>query len=190
MVPDVATGDPSRLLCLNCARRTVAPRRIPKYAGLGGYLKFRGAFTNTVKLGFARIDGIIGDNLPMEAYRNEKWWENAPSHMHSRAWLNAGWKMQEVNLKEGYVVFRKVREVQGPRSRRKASNMQINKPFTPVPVRLSKPRVISQTRASRMYARIKNLERQRTGMPTYRGSFKPRPKHEKTLYKPDQKPQQ
>jgi hypothetical protein len=189
MVPDVATGDPTRLLCLNCARRIVAPRTVSKYAGLGGYLKFRGAFTNTVRLGLARIDGIIGDNLPMDAYKNERWWDNVPSHVHARAWLEAGWETQEVNLKEGYVIFKKVRTVQTQRSRKKGSDMQIKKPFTPVPVRTQRPKVPSKTKVSKLYARIKNLERQRTSMPTYHGSFKPKPKHEKRLFKTDQKPQ-
>jgi len=189
MVPDVATGDPTKLLCLNCARRIVAPRTASKYAGLEGYLKFRGAFTNTVRLGLARIDGIIGDNLPMDAYKNERWWDNVTSHVHARAWLEAGWETQEVNLKEGYVVFKKVRTAQTQRSRKKGSDMQIKKPFTPVPVRTQRPKPPSKTKVSKLYARIKNLERQRTSMPTYHGSFKPKPKHEKRLFKTNQKPQ-
>jgi hypothetical protein len=189
MVPDVATGDPTRLLCLNCARRTVARRTVSKYAGLGGYLKFRGAFTNTVKLSFARIDGIISDNLPMEAYRNEKWWDNASSHIHARAWLDAGWEAKEVNTKEGYVVFKRTRTVQTRRAGKKALDMQIKKPFTPVPIHSQKPKTPSKTRASKLYARIRNLERQRTAMPAYHGSFRPKPEHEKKLFKPNQKPQ-
>ena len=91
-----------------------------------------------------------------------------------------------MNLKEGYVVFRKVKEVQ---ARRKRASIEIKKPFTPVRVRIPKPRVPSKTRVSRLYARVKNLERQRTSMPKYHGSFKPRPKYEKKLFKPDEKPQ-
>jgi hypothetical protein len=189
MVPDVVTGDPTRLLCLNCARRTVAPRTISKYAGLGGYLKFRGAFTNTVKLSFARIDGILGDNLPMDAYRSEKWWENTPNHMHAQAWLQAGWQTQEVNLKEGYVIFKRVKIVGARRTSKKVIDMQIKKPFQPVPVHRQKLSIPSKTKASKLYARIRNLERQKTAMPTYHGSFKPKPKYEKRLFKPDQKPQ-
>jgi hypothetical protein len=187
MVPDVSTGDPTRLLCLNCARRTVAPRTVTKYGGLGGYLKFRGSFTDTVKLSFARIDGIIADNLPMEAYKTEGWWDNVPSRMQARGWLEAGWETREVNLKEGFVVFKKVREVQGPSRTKRQSQML--KPFTPVPVRIPKSKVPSKTKVSKLYARIKNLERQRTNMPSYHGRFKSKPRHEKKLFKPDQKPQ-
>ncbi len=185
MVPDVSTGDPTKLLCLNCARRTVAPRTLTKYGGLGSYLKFRGSFTDTVKLNFARIDGIIADNLPMEAYKTEGWWDNVDTRMQARAWLEAGWETVEVNLKDGFVVFKKVRNLPTVSMKKKTS--QTLKPFTPVPVRIPKSKVPSKTKVSKLYARIKNLERQRTNM-SYHGSFKPKPKHEKRLYKPEEKP--
>ena len=183
MIPDVSTGDPTRLFCLNCARRTVSPRTVSKYNGLTGYLKFRGAFTDTVKLSFARIDGIIGENLPMSAYQSENWWNNLSSSPHAQGWLEAGWEVREANLKEGYIIFKKVKEVPA----KKRSN-EIKKPFTPVRVRIPKPKTPSKTRVSRLYARIKNLERQRTSIPKYHGSFKPKPKHEKKLFSPDEKP--
>jgi hypothetical protein len=187
MVPDVATGDPTMMLCLHCARRVVSPRSRSKYGGLTAHLKFRGAFTRLVRLFFARIDGLIGSNLPMSAYRDETWWSNLPSSTHARAWLDAGWEVQEVNLKEGYVVFKKVREVPFKKGRRAKSDM--DKPFTPVPVRVPKRKVPSKTKASKLYARIKNLERQRTAGRGHIRGFKPKPQHEKKLFKPDEKPQ-
>jgi len=122
----------------------------------------------------------------MSAYRSEKWWDNSPSTPHAKGWLDAGWEVREVNLKEGYVVFKKVREVQ---TKRKGSASEIKKPFTPVHVRIPKPKAPSKTKVSKLYARIKNLGRQRTSMPTYHGSLKPKPKYEKKLFKPDEKPQ-
>ncbi len=188
MVPDVATGDPTAMLCLNCARRVVSPRVFSKYEGLSGHLKFRGAFTSLVKLSFARIDGLIGSNLPMEAYRNESWWSNSASSAHAKAWLDAGWEVQEVKLKEGFVVFKKVRNVPFKKSKRKPRG-EISKPFTPVPVRPLKPKVPSKTKVSKLYARILNLERQRNmGYRINRG-FKPRSQHEKKLFGSDDKPQ-
>jgi hypothetical protein len=186
MVPDVATGDPTAMLCLHCARRVVSPRSRTKYSGLTGHLKFRGSFTRVVKLSFARIDGLIGSNLPMSAYRNEAWWKNSPSSAHARAWLDAGWEVQEVNLKEGFVMLKKVRHISKKRKRTKS---RIDKPFKPVPVRASKRKPPSKTKVSQLYARIKNLERQRAaGRSRIRG-FKPKPHHEKKLFKPDEKPQ-
>jgi hypothetical protein len=185
MVSDVSTGDPTKPLCLNCARRVVSPKTSSKYGGLTSYLRFRGGFTNAVRLSFARIDGIIGENLPMNAYRSEKWWENSSTSPHAKGWLDAGWEVQEVNLKEGFAVFKKVRET---KVRRRSQRMEIKKPFTPVHVRIPKPKMPSKTRVSRLYARVKNLERRRASTPTYHGSFKPKPKYEKKLFKPDEKP--
>jgi hypothetical protein len=186
MVPDVSTGDPTAMLCLNCARRVVSPRSRPKYSGLTGHLKFRGAFTRVVKLSFARIDGLIGSNLPMSAYRTEAWWSNSPSSAHAQAWLDAGWEVQEVNLKEGYVIFKKVRNV--PLKKGKRAKNRIDKPFKPVPVR-AKRKPPSKTKVSKLYARIKNLERQRAAERSHIRGFKPKSQHEKKLFKPDEKPQ-
>jgi hypothetical protein len=169
---------------LNCARRTVAPRITGKYDGLAGYLRFRGSFTNVVKLTFARIDGIIRDNLPMAAYKSEAWWSSPSGNVHGKAWLDAGWRVREVDLKEGFVVFEKVKNVP-LKSRRR----EIVKPFVPAPVHVPRKKQPSKTRVSRLYARIKNVERQHAIGQSYRGSFKPKRKYEKRLYKPDRKVQ-
>ena len=187
MVPDVSTGDPTKMLCLNCARRVVSPRSISKYEALKRYLKYRAAFTNVVKLSFAKMDGIIGDNLPMSAFRNEKWWSNSPS-VHAKGWLDAGWKMQEVNLEQGYVVFQKVKRLQTKSRRRKRSREKVKKPFTPAPYRVPRSRKPSKTKVAKIYARFKNLERKRASMPKYRGSFKPKSSYEKRLYRSEEKP--
>jgi len=187
MVPDVATGDPNVMLCLHCARRVVAPRVVSKYDGLTKHLKFRAAFTDVVKLGFARIDGLIGANLPMEAYRSETWWSNSPSSTHAKGWLEAGWEVQEVNLKEGYVVFKKVRELPRVRGRRRKSESEIT-PFTPVPVRPVRSKIPSKTKASKLYAQILNLERQRNASRGYVKGLKPKSQYQKRLFKPNEKP--
>jgi hypothetical protein len=189
MVPDVSTGDTHKMLCLNCARKVVSPKPMGKYDGLRNHLKFRAAFTDTVRLSFAQIDGILRDNLPMSAYKSEKWWSNSPDSTHAKAWLDVGWKAQEVDLKNGYVTFQKVKDLhtRAEGKRRRAS--QDIKPFTPVPVKLPKSKVPSKTKIAKLYARIKNIERQKTTMPKYPGSFRPKPTHEKRLFKPNEKPQ-
>ena len=186
MTPDVATGDPNAMLCLHCARRIVSPRTVSKYAGLTNHLKFRGVFTSIVKLKFARIDGLIGSNLPMAAYRDEAWWSNTASNLHSKSWLDAGWEIEQVNLKEGYAVFKKVRNV--PFKKSKRAKMEITQPFTPVPARLPKRKVPSKTKVSKLYARIKNLERQRAMGKPIRG-LGSRPAYEKKLFRSNKKPQ-
>jgi len=190
MVPDVSTGDYTKMLCLNCARRIVSPRFRTKYSGLAGYLRYRSAFTSVVKLSFARIDGIIGDNLPTSAYRDEKWWRNSKSSVHAKAWLDAGWRMQNVDLQEGYVVFQKVKGLRTGSRRRKRLREKVKKPFTPAPVRIPKARKPSKTRISKRYARLKNLERKKASMVKHPGGFKPKPAHEKRLFKSDEKPRE
>jgi hypothetical protein len=186
MTPDVATGDPNAMLCLHCARLVVSPRTISKWAGLESHLKFRAAFTDSVKLTFARIDGLIGSNLPMSAYRDSTWWSNSSSSIHAKAWLNAGWEVQEINFKEGYAVFKKIHNVAFKRSKRK--RLEITQPFTPVPVHVPKSKIPSKTKVSKLYARIKNLERQRALPRQPIRGFKPKSNYQKRLFKSDQKP--
>jgi hypothetical protein len=174
-VPDVATGNPNAMLCLHCARRVVAPLSKGKYDGLERHLKFRAAFTSMVKLSFARIDGLIGSNLPMIAFKDAAWWSNSSSSAHAKAWLNAGWEVQEVNLKEGYVTFKRVREVPFKKSGRR--KLEITKPFTPVPVHVPRSKVPSKTKVSKLYARIKNMERNRAAECRQIRGFKARPRH-------------
>ncbi|MEM3700945.1 MAG: hypothetical protein QXL57_08815 [Candidatus Bathyarchaeia archaeon] len=188
MVPDVSTGDRTKMLCLHCARKIVSPKSTTKYGALTNYLKFRAAFTNTVKLSLAEIDGIIKDNLPINAYKNEEWWNN-PTNAHAKAWIDAGWKVQKINLKEGYVIFQKVKKIQAEGFKKKAEGKETKKPFTPVPARFPKSKKPSKTKVSKLYARLKNIERQKTAMPLYPGSFKQKPTHEKKLFKPEKKPQ-
>ncbi len=173
MTPDVATGDPNAMLCLHCARKIVAPKSTSPYAGLESHLKFRAAFTDLVTLKFARIDGLIGANLPMAAYRDPLWWSNASSSIHAKAWLDAGWEVQDINFKEGTVTFKKVRRL--PRKPKKKS-LEITQPFTPVPIRPLRSKIPSKTKASQLYARIKNLERQRNTPQPIRG-LKGRPNY-------------
>jgi len=175
MVPDVATSDPSAMLCLHCARRIVSPRSVGKYDGLESHLKFRAAFTSIVKLPFARIDGLIGSSLPMNAFRDESWWSNLSFSAHAKAWLKAGWEVQEVNLKDGYVIFKKVCNVPFKKSGRR--KLEIDKPFIPVPVHMPRSKVPSKTKVAKLYARIKNLERQRTMERRHIRGFKARSRH-------------
>lgn len=188
MVSDVATGDPTKLLCLHCARRVVSPRIASKYEGLTRHLKFRGAFTDTVRLTFARIDGLIGSNLPMDAYRSESWWHNSFSCAHAKGWLEAGWEVQEVNLKEGYVVFKKTRKLPRTRGSKRKSVNEITRPFTPIPVRPLKSKVPSKTKASKLYARILNLERQHRTARSYVPGLRQKSQYEKRLFKSNKKP--
>jgi hypothetical protein len=122
----------------------------------------------------------------MDAYRDLAWWNNTSSSIHTKAWVSAGWEVQEVNLKEGIVTFKKVRNVAVKKSMQK--KLEIIQPFTPVPVHKPRTKIPSKTKVSKLYARIKNLERQR-GMlrqPITGLKFK---SHNQKRLKSDEKPQ-
>jgi hypothetical protein len=187
MIPDVVTGDIGRLFCLNCARKIVSPKTVNKFEALTRYLRFRAYFTDTVKLPFAKIDGIIGDNLPLEAYRSEEWWENTLTKAHTRAWLSAGWEVAEVNLKEAYVIFKRTKTAStGTMKNRRIEEIKQEpiKPYIPSPARIFVRRKLSKTRIAKLYARLKNIERARFSQPKLRGDLKPKSAHEKRLLKP------
>ena len=71
----------------------------------------------------------------------------------------------------------------GKRRRRE----QLKKPFTPVPVKRIKPRKPSKTKISKIIARMQNIQRLKASG-RLRGKFKPKPAHEKRLFKPEAKP--
>jgi len=178
------------LICLNCARRIVAPRRpTSKYGPLREYLWRRGKFSSLVTLSFSKLEGIINADLPFGALRNEEWWSDNEATAQGYAWTSAGWKIQSVDLKERTVTFKKqLKEgevVQAKRRRRRSKTSQ--KPFTPVPVKPRRIRKPSKTRIARAVARAKNLERKKAAT-LYKIKFKPKSAYEKRLYKPEAKP--
>ena len=178
------------LICLNCARRIVAPRRAgSKYTPLREYLRRRGQFTSLVTLKFSKIEGIIKKDLPLGALRTENWWNNDKSSSHSYAWTSVGWKVQRVSLKERTVTFKKLM-IGGAlhlSNRRRRKPKKIQKPFTPIPVRPRRIRRPSKTRIAKAIARAKNIEF-RKATSQYGAKLKSKSVYEKKLYKPEAKP--
>ncbi len=67
-----------------------------------------------VTLTFAKVEQILGVKLPPSAYNHQAWWANNPEgHSHSRAWIEAGWRTENLNVSAGKVDFaRQVSESQ------------------------------------------------------------------------------
>jgi hypothetical protein len=175
------------LICLNCARRIVAPRHgCSKYGSLREYLWRRGKFTRIATLKFSKLEGIINNNLPFAALRNEKWWNNSEATPQGYAWTSAGWKVQNVDFKERTITFKKTtKELANRVPRRK--RRKAKKPFTPVRVKPRRIKRPSKTRIAKVVARAKNIERRRAST-QYRVKLKPKSAYEKKLYKLDTKP--
>jgi hypothetical protein len=77
------------------------------YSPLGDHL--RRLDVDEVALAFAEVERILGRPLPRSARRHRAWWANERSgtHSHARAWLEAGWRVDAVNLAAEWVRFRR-----------------------------------------------------------------------------------
>ena len=180
-------------MCLNCARRSVSPRKLGgKYTPFSAYLARRARFASVVTLNLARIEEIIGADLPSSAFDSERWWVNTRSSVQGQAWLDTGWEIDRVDLSERIVTFRRDagQTAKTPsktkRWRRGSSEWMKKAPRPNMPRRRKIP---SKTRISRVMARYRNIQRERASMRKYRGRFKPKSAFEKRLYKPDAKPE-
>lgn len=68
-----------------------------KYEPLQSYLAQHDA--QRISLTFDQVEQILGTRLPNSARTHPAWWANNPTgHSHSRAWFNAGWRTENLNL--------------------------------------------------------------------------------------------
>lgn len=67
----------------------------------------RGRSGPSTELSFEDIDAVVG-GLPRSAHNHRAWWGNEADgrHVQARAWLDAGWRVEEVDLAGGRVRFR------------------------------------------------------------------------------------
>jgi hypothetical protein len=80
-----------------------------KYTRLGEFL--RSQPRKEVPLTFAEIERIIGGKLPPNSPQYPAWWSNNPSNnVMTKVWLNAGFRTEQVDVKSGKIVFRRVEE--------------------------------------------------------------------------------
>lgn len=75
-----------------------------KYAPLRRHLEGRNE--REVTLSFDRVDELVG-SLPASARNHRAWWANETDgrHVQARAWTDAGWRVDEVDLTAGHVRF-------------------------------------------------------------------------------------
>lgn len=86
---------------------------LKKHLGSGKMTRWRAAFSD--------VEAVLGFPLPRSAYAYPAWWSNDPTgHSHSRAWLDAGWKTEAVDLQNQQVTFRKADRDKPARGRRAA----------------------------------------------------------------------
>jgi hypothetical protein len=71
-----------------------------KYSPLENYLRDLPSTQKEVSLSFEHIERILNNKLPASAYEDQRWWqhETEGNHVNKRAWANAGWKVERVDV--------------------------------------------------------------------------------------------
>ncbi|MEA2881693.1 MAG: hypothetical protein QOH32_949 [Bradyrhizobium sp.] len=65
-----------------------------------------------VRMSFAQIERVVGFRLPPVAQRHRAWWSNSPTNnVMTRAWLDAGFRSEQVDMAARKLVFRRERSV-------------------------------------------------------------------------------
>ena len=78
-----------------------------KYEPLEKFLKGRRA--GRWRAGFREIEGLLGFKLPQSALKYPAWWSNDETgHSHAKAWVDAGWRTEEVDLGSRKLTFARV----------------------------------------------------------------------------------
>ncbi len=81
-----------------------------KYMPLENYLRDLPVSQKEVTLGFGQIERILNNKLPSSAYEDQRWWEHETegNHINTRAWANAGWKIESLDVSKKWVKFVRV----------------------------------------------------------------------------------
>ncbi len=148
-------------------------------------------FTTKIVLAFAEIEGIIGDNLPLLAHRDDEWWKNTRFTPQGRAWIGVGWEVENVDVNNRRVSLKRVSETQ-IRMRKKANEKKQTE-FFKKPLRykrLKRPAFPSRTKIALAKARLENIERQKLSSQRHPGKLPARSAYEKRLFKQDARPSQ
>ncbi|MDQ3811934.1 MAG: hypothetical protein M3336_16755 [Chloroflexota bacterium] len=91
---------------------------MPKYEPLRAFLASLPTGQKQVTLGFARLEQLLGEPLPPSAASYEQWWRggrvrrgridaNWQDQVQQRAWLDAGWTIEDLDLLLKTVTFRR-----------------------------------------------------------------------------------
>lgn len=81
-----------------------------KYIPFENYLRSLPANQSEVSLHFEQIEKILKSKLPSSAYEDHRWWEHKTegNHRNTRAWSNAGWRIESLEVSAKRVKFVRV----------------------------------------------------------------------------------
>jgi CBS domain-containing protein len=82
-----------------------------RYARLARFLTAQPTGVERIDLSFDQVQQIIRGRLPESARQHRSWWANdTQTHIQSRLWLEASWRVADINLSESRVTFARIRE--------------------------------------------------------------------------------
>jgi hypothetical protein len=62
------------------------------------------------RVSFRELESLLGFRLPRSAFKYPAWWSNDETgHSHARAWVDAGWRTEEVDLAGRKLTFARAR---------------------------------------------------------------------------------
>ena len=83
-------------------------RKVTKYLPITEFLVDQS--TDRIRLDFEALEKLLGASLPRSADEYQAWWANDASHSQAKAWLEAGWQTENLNLTNRTVEFVRVAE--------------------------------------------------------------------------------
>lgn len=60
---------------------------------------------NRIVTAFLQVETVLKFDLPDSARTYRQWWDNDPCRVQAKAWLNAGFRTENVNLQAATVNF-------------------------------------------------------------------------------------
>jgi CBS domain-containing protein len=91
---------------------SVSGKASGRYVPLKLWLERQPASDKTLQLSFQQVEEILGATLPPAAYEHPSWWANdSAGHVQSRYWLEAGWRVDEVNVNAKTIIFERTHAV-------------------------------------------------------------------------------
>ena len=86
-----------------------------KYHPLTQHLRAQRA--GRVPMSFAEIERVLGTKLPPSAISHRAWWSNNPTNnVMTKAWLEAGFRSEQVDIEGRKLVFKRVATTPRPSS--------------------------------------------------------------------------
>lgn len=65
-----------------------------------------------IRMTFEQIERVIGGRLPPSAKHHRAWWSNNPNNsVMTKAWLDAGFKSEQVDMEGRQLLFRRTKDL-------------------------------------------------------------------------------